>query len=746
MRRKTVGKAFVALLLCTSLTAGYALPAFAEDLSVMPVAEMTAESSPASEEETSEKESTVSDSIAEEAVKKAVTEGKYLKELRVASADSEDKAKSLLTESGYTVIDQNVNQDADVLLSSKKAVYIGYTTTDNVAEAVRDISLMNMNGKYVLTDYKTALEDQLDSFSQIEAEQIAIVKEFRENYNAGAALAVDAYHQLNLFREDNSGLLLGDFLLQVDLTPSTKEHISDFLSFISTISNEALTMVDTVLACGLASFGEDNYLQQVENMTESEITEAKASRVNLSHAETLFPYIQVFSNAMQSTVETMETEGISVERLKEEDELTDQEKYLITQDLFLTVLGTYDYDGQTFADLILDPDLSAADLTLLVSQMSDAQMYAAKYVGFQQILMAETADSSKWSESGLKDQFDELRTKQMKSISEQMQPYTENDSVVSIYYGVDKDSLEGTIGVTSDAIRQMEATQDHSAILGYEDDNDGWILSAGLVLGASAAIMFMIGIVEKLAGPEVIVEDATVVHEFVNNVEFDLSTGAAAEFVQEWAEHDQMISNRIQLVDNVWANVVLAGAIAIVAILVCGYFVYKDYTAKHKIFDKSAIPNVMIDERTTDSGVPYYVRYHSVRDFTTTNDELDPGDVNGYVGDQWNVLYTTANVDAGDPVQADFRVSVGSASPKKGELGFHAFGSNEEQNLNTYTYNEKSADKIYIYAKTGVVTSLIASIFTGTGGYIVMLILGLIAGALLMTVMSVLRRKKKNIV
>ncbi len=743
MKAKRIGNIITALSLTVSMLAAGAVPALAEDQSVVSDVELTAESGTESQAvsgaESEEAESSISESIAEEAVKMAVTEGKYLKELRVASADSEDKAKSLLTESGYTVIDQNVNKDADVLMSSKKAVYIGYTTTDNITEAVRDVSLMNTNGGYVITDFQTAVNDLLPDLAITEEDHIAMIQDYRSKYNAGSPAAKMAYQELNRFIEDDSGKLLGDYLLDVDLTPTTKDHISDFMNFYMTISKSMLGIVDTWLAFSTASYGDATFPARIANMSADDIESAKADRVNLSHAETLLPYLQSYSETLNDAANMIDEMGVDSEQLlKDSDaELTTEEATMAVFDLYLDHLENFAYGDETFADLLLNDELTADDLTLLASQMSDAQIAAVKNVGFDLVMRSEMLDANTWNQY---DDMNELQKEISKKIDEVVAQVCEKSSAyrdqleegkpLSVYYGIDRSILEGTVAVTSSAIRQMQATSDYSALTGSDDETDLYGL---LVMGVGGAISAGL-----LAGGAYIIRSEwdRYKQETINNIIGDWDLEGEGKFVHTAELNSAKIAA---------GRVLIGASFAVVIMVMSGFYLWKEYKSKHKTFDKELIPDVMLDLRTNENGVPYYVRYTSVKEFTKTNDELDPGDVNGYVGDQWNVLYTTTDVDGGDPLQAAFRVSLGSASKSSNEIGIHTFGSTEELNLNSYTYNESSAEKIYLYTKAGIITGLVGSIFSGTSGYVVFLILGVLLGAVLMTVLHLISARRKNV-
>ncbi len=764
VRFQSFEKKWVTLGLCVCILLGSASPALAENLAVDEVdSDSFTDETFAEEEEdidlSDEENQSAEEIIAEEAANLAVSEGKYLKELRVASASTAKEAKKILTDAGYQVIDQNVNENADDLISKEKAVYIGYTTTSDVTEAVRDIALMNLEGDYRVMDLDTAVSEQLADYQYIEEEHYVMLQEFRENYAAKAPLALAAYDGLNQFVEDDSGMLLGDYLLQIDLTPSTETGLSDFFRMFSTVSADALTVIDTWLAYGLATYGQKNFLQRVSEMSDLEIDAAKKDKVNISNAEIMLPYIREYVQGMIQLSDAIDNSDLEEQLDENAESLDDETRYYITQDVYFEYLDGYDYDDGTLTDFLLSGTLTEEDVTLLASQMSEAQQYAVKYVGFGQILRQEAADSANWKEEDVQVRLQDMMQEQMSDViaqvlreAENYGANTEEGQPLSIYYGINRDKLKGTIAVTTDAYNKMSATMDYSYFASDYEENS--FVKPGLaVTGLFGVMLTLAGIAEMFDNTHqvVMIKKVTVVNDVIDDLAyeswFDLTTEDASTFAEKFVAEDQLYGDRVSsvLVKSQWGTVLLAGGIALILLAVSGYFLYNTYKKEHKVFDRTVIPDVIIDLRTTKSGIPYYVRYDSVKEFTSTNRELDPGDVNGYVGDQWNVLYTTTNVDAGEPVQADFRVETKTAKPLKNETGIHMIGESAEKNLNSYTYNEKNADAIYIYAKTGVVTGLIGSMFSGTGGFAAALILGILIGMFLMTLLHVFRsRWKKN--
>ncbi|MCR5480723.1 MAG: hypothetical protein K6F27_12815 [Ruminococcus sp.] len=100
----------------------------------------------------------------------AVATGKYIKELKLSGVKGDgDAAKALLETEGYTVIDQDLNEDA-----GGHYIYLGYKTTDDYAEAIKDLKIVTGKGNNMSSmtlgsrQYKLCPYSGDDAFTQDE--------------------------------------------------------------------------------------------------------------------------------------------------------------------------------------------------------------------------------------------------------------------------------------------------------------------------------------------------------------------------------------------------------------------------------------------------------------------------------------------------------------------------------------------------------------------------------------------------
>ncbi|MBP0973283.1 MAG: hypothetical protein J5851_05185, partial [Oscillospiraceae bacterium] len=99
--------------------------------------------------------------------------------------------------------------------------YLGYKTTKDKDEAITDLTLLDSkNSHFESMTYEEYLDKHLSEYSDIAAEMMLLVNEFRANYKAGSEDAIAAYDTLNFLYTDNTkstedkSNLFGEYLLK----------------------------------------------------------------------------------------------------------------------------------------------------------------------------------------------------------------------------------------------------------------------------------------------------------------------------------------------------------------------------------------------------------------------------------------------------------------------------------------------------------------------------------------------------
>ena len=184
---------------------------------------------------------------------------KYVKEMIISYGNTADEAKKWLTDNDYEVVDNNLNDGANDWISTERAVYLGYKTTDNADEAITDMKLMNMNGGYSTQDYQMLLDEQKSNIKQFFSDFKVAIEEYRTNYASKQERAVAAHDMLNLLYDDDTKQNLGDLLLNKvreeytdeqyeALSDDKKSKVADMTTIIMQGNSNAVLAMEQLLA------------------------------------------------------------------------------------------------------------------------------------------------------------------------------------------------------------------------------------------------------------------------------------------------------------------------------------------------------------------------------------------------------------------------------------------------------------------------------------------------------------------
>lgn len=149
----------------------------------------------------------------------------YISDVKILRCDMNnfDEESRKLKKEGYTIdtkynFEEQDSQNEDIYADmDKPRAYLAYKTTKDYRNAITDLAYMNMKGPYSFADYEKLQIEQKKVALQLSQKLSSGVSLFRTNYKAKVPGAQFAYKMLNYFKEDDSGELMGDFLLKTDL-------------------------------------------------------------------------------------------------------------------------------------------------------------------------------------------------------------------------------------------------------------------------------------------------------------------------------------------------------------------------------------------------------------------------------------------------------------------------------------------------------------------------------------------------
>ena len=668
----------------------------------------------------------------------------YIKEIRISTASTADAAKKWLTDNGYTVVDTDLNQK-----TGKDYVYIGYKTTTNPDEAITDISLMQMDGGYSFSEYEALLEAKTQEINNMLDAIDSCLTETRANLAAGKKNARGAREVLNYFKEDDSGKLLGDFLLGQET--SRADMVKVFLQS----NGDIATIIYNMLAFACTDNGEDtSWLAKLKDV------DIYAEYDPLLYSDAADAIFESFVN-IHDIVVTYENEykdiADEIANNPEYADYTDEEIQDILPDSYAEyavvyeTLASYNYGGKPLLDFFKkDPDeIDTEELFPIVSALTPGQQEIIKFVGLTPLIALSQSD-----EKSAQGYIDALKGSSVL--------FTYSEEQVSVYYGVDRSLFtEGGVALTNAGLRKSASTGDNSWFSG---DNIDPVLSTSLhiVAGSCATIAIGAAIGARFASKAAQATYNAVLATQTASFNATLSTFTASIQTAALKMSPAFNAGKVALVGSeayetalfhvmrqkhaeiakmtsgyypemvakeasaglaklgVTLNVVMGvamGAMLIAEGINMGIRIYNYYHPEY-----TEIPRAIVDEVLTDTD-SYYVNYYAVKDQTGKS-----GDLNAWSAQRWNALYTTTDKKAGDPIIASSLIVKlkDSEFPSDEHGAVHYFGETAAANVNRYQF-KKTATATYIFYERDHSLSMTASTFSG--GQLVMFTgFGLVGG------------------
>ncbi len=658
----------------------------------------------------------------------ASSKNKYIKDVILSYGKTADEAKTWLTENGYEILDYDLNEGADDTFSTARAVYLGYTTTDNAEEAITDMRLMNMKGGYSVQDYQMLLDEQKANIRTFLDDFIVAINEYRENYKAGQARAVVAHDMLNVLYDDDTQQYMGDLLLNKikeeytdaewsALSEEEQAKIADMTTIIMQANADAVTTIEQTIATATDT-GDTLWIDRYESvgsyddmldalMEEKNLTVNEAEKQLAAEYDEDAKVIAAQFENYRTYLEKYTNSDVSFENT--EEEMTAYQEAHADFDIVnwfaagtqYELISKLENDGVSLYELVTsgDYDVNGADrymLYPLVSCLTEGQRACLDFLPMYQIValgINDDASAKEGAENFLTDEMKEnLKT--------------------SIYDGIDRSIFSGDVALTNEALRLQAATGKNAVDTAWDHISGVSIalyatfaLSLATTIGAWVmnvrlnniysmysdslfeASQSMAGVYKQVT--EIAVGGATDAETAAYNAAVIKGGGAisAGASAQRWAELFR------------YAGV----AMTCISIVLIGLSLWSTYNDLKDYYNAefTPIPMHMVDENENESGEKVYTYYNAVKcnrveaGFVTDANKLlgDYGDINGDVGRQWVALYTTKDKAAGDPIKSVPVVQYESSDiPKDSSNALSMFGENSAQNLTNeqlgYTYDD----------------------------------------------------------
>ncbi len=707
----------------------------------------------------------------------------YVKDVIISYGNTADEAKAWLTNNGYEILDYDLNEGADDTFSTKRSVYLGYTTTDNAEEAITDMRLMNMKGGYSVQDYQILLEEQKENIELFMDNFIISINEYRDNYNKGQGRAVSAHDLLNLLYDDDTEQYMGDLLLKKikeeysdeewnALSAEEQAKTADMTTILMQANSDAVLSIEQTIATATDS-GDKLWIERYEEtQTYDEMLEDLMSSQGLTVNEaerqlaaeydddakaiaSKFEDYKIYLENYTETDITLANTVEEVEAYQQEHENFDEANWfsvgtqyelinqLMNDDISLLELITSDdYDTQGTDSYMLYP---------LVASLTKGQRACLDFLPmYQLIALGINNDES------------------MEKAMEETDVESSDSLKTSIYDGVDRTIFSDDVALTNEALRYQASSGTNA------------VQTASSAISTTSIVLYAVFTVSVVATAA----SWTASHymrtfgqsKWLEYVELENATRGLKNArekmlsLKDWTGYDNTRQEYFESMANTNKAIRSAGtarnwmkyfhyagiamtAVSVVLMLASLWSTYNDLQEYYNV-EFTPIPARMVDESVNENDEKVYTYYIPAKcnraDAKMVTDETkllgDYGDLNGDVGRQWVALYTTKDKAAGNPITTDFTVQYNNtALPNEGCNVLSMFGEDSAQNLTNeqsgYTYDDDK-DGIYMFFNTD------ASAFTGSVFTNSIYLLASVAAALLVGVAAFFAgmavQKKKN--
>ncbi len=666
----------------------------------------------------------------------------YVKEVIISYGSTADEAKKWLEDNGYKSLDFNLNEGADDTLSTKRAVYLGYKATDNADEAVTDMKLMNMNGGYSVQDYQILLSEQQNNIKAFLVNFQEAVTEYRNNYSAGQQRAVSAHDMLNMLIDDDTGMKLGDLLLNktkeeysdeewAALSDEEKAKAADMTTILTQGNSNAVLAIEQIIATATDESdmpwvgrysNAKTYDEMIDEAMESQNLTVNAAEKYLAaeydedakkiaeNLENYKTYLEEYKNSdVKLTSSAEEIDAFLKTREAENDFASSDWIAAATQ---YELLSKAENDGISLLDTLTSDeyDVMNADrymLYPLVSVLSKGQRACLEFLPTSQLVSIGIND-----DATVKSAMENVKVNSVDELQN-----------VSVYEGVDRTIFGNSVAMTNEALR-LQASSGKKTSEGWIDSfsNTTYVLFGAMITSLTATGLFFLvsshmhdltpGLFATAnsfqdRGIQALVDAKTL----KNLGETVKSNRTRMDYYRFKKVSDKLYS------DAGYAKYFkFAGyAMLAVSVVLMGFTAWSTISDLMEYYNAkfTPIPMHMVDQGVDENDEKVYSYYSAVKcnrarqNMVTDDTKLlgDFGDINGDVGRQWVALYTTKDKAAGNPITTDgFAVQYGNSNlPGDNYTALSMFGESVAQNLTNksmgYTYSD-GKNGVYLFYNT----------------------------------------------
>ena len=632
----------------------------------------------------------------------AARQEEYLSEVALVYEDSIEDAREAIEGTDWKLLEHDLNANADYMYDD--GVYLIYKTTTDVEDAITDLRVMDMYGGYSTSNYDKQLEASRDAYEQVIDYLRITMYEFKELYNAGDEMAKLAYRQMNYYKDiGETDMLMGDFMLS---SPSDEAIVTVLMEGNSLV----VTNLITLLAVGISGGSNGTLAERIAANYENR--DAFMNSVEYNNVANMF-----FDDFVELAAMVKRYDALADQYDLTDEEMSEEEyDFLLNYASVALVLDKISYGEGTLKDFILKEDLSVQDLCPIIGAFTEGQLALAD-IGVITTVLQYSVPSKPINEL----------YKLVEEAEKELRDENGNLRIIDVYIGVDRSIFEGNFAFTNAAERQQALTgKDWTSE--YYLDEEAFDNIPIAVVSSVASVGIAAMVVPKLLQIYITKTAASLA---LTNMK------AGAAFLVKWQKVIYFLSSKkaaglsaaptvsgVKILAAVGVGVVVA-AVGIAGISVWYGYYNPDYTP---------IPDNMVDVRETDLG-DKYVKYTAAKVFEDGALSEKNADFNAYEGKEWNALYYTKDANAGNCLTANFVFSDSNSTVARRHQGISMFGETKAFNLNSHVFNSEAKGAYvtvrYSTAKKAAVDvpSVVGSIFSGGGLYVVTALGGAVVGA-----------------
>ena len=634
----------------------------------------------------------------------AAAGGKYVSEVYVAYGKDAEEAKQTLQAKGFTPVEGNLND------GGKTCAVLGYKTTDNIRDSITDLAVMNMNGNFSVEDYKILLKKQKTQISEFLEEFMSVIQEYRVNLKAGKMKASYVHDLLNKYKDDDSGMLMGDLLnsetlqdkvgIVKSIDAENPDKLPDLVTILLQGNAQVIKSMEVLLAMAtdtadntwLDRFAELDYdalLDKVEDERPDLNTETK----RVQYLENTYggeaDSIGLQLSEIRAKLTAYEEGGLQIDTATDEEikntfkDLNENAETAVNYQEWLTVgtiyLGLKNYEGGRFEkgemlDFFLDEN-DPEDMELFIpmaAALSEGQRCGMAFVSLEKYLSyAFTTDE------GWKQDVDKLKTS-FNGLDE-----------ISVYQNIDRGLYkeDGSVALTDSAQRANNIAEGTTGTETEKEDSLIMIAAISWAATAGCTIASVIAVKKAAALKAVAVLDDGQVSDDLLYIfssreglkEFKMNAEGGVIVDEVAAPINRALFARTLSRILVFATVALAVASTVLTII---------ELCRVDEIEQLPIPNYLVDNYTDADGGSYSLNYKAVEcnraEYFGADYKKQKGacaDLLADEGKQWLALYASKNSKAGKPLTPDFAVQESSTAANGYEGSLHIIGEKGAVNV-----------------------------------------------------------------